>query len=79
MDLYLTTQDGRTLGLKSSDQLPLADEGLHLYQEIIPFHPWWSAGWTLYLFTNLSSKLQTSLITVPAITFVELQLGRISQ
>ncbi len=31
-ELYLTTQDGRTLGLKSSTHQPASAEGLHLYQ-----------------------------------------------
>ncbi len=78
MDLYLTTQDGRTLGLKSSDQLPPADEGLHLYQEIVPVSPLVVSRLDPVSFYELIVKTPTSLITVPAITFVELQLGELA-
>ncbi len=38
-DLYLTTDDGRVLGLKQQKYEPLPQQQLHLYQEICPVIP----------------------------------------
>ncbi|MFZ3071116.1 MAG: hypothetical protein WA110_08360 [Anaerolineaceae bacterium] len=78
-DLYLTTQDGRTLGLKSSPDLPSIETSLHLYQEIVPVTPLVVSRLDPVAFYDLIVKTPTSLITVPAITFVELQLGELAQ
>jgi len=37
--LYLTTDDGRTLALESTEYTPEIDRPLHLYQEICPVNP----------------------------------------
>lgn len=77
-ELYLTTQDGRTLGLKSSTQLPASAEGLHLYQEIVPVTPLVASRLDPLAFYDLIVNTPASLITVPAICFVELRLGELA-
>ncbi len=77
-ELYLTTQDGRTLGLSPSDQIPSSTEGLHLYQEIIPVTPLVASRLDPIEFYDLIVKTPASLITVPAICFVELRLGELA-
>jgi len=77
--LYLTTQDGRTLGLKENKELPSQDEGLHLYQEIVPVTPLVVSRLDPVAFYNLIVNTPTSLITVPAICFTELRLGELAQ
>ena len=78
MDLHLTTQDGRTLALKASDNLPAGEDGLHLYQEIVPVSPLVVSRLDPVSFYDLIVKNPTSLISVPAITFTELQLGELA-
>ncbi|HNW95321.1 MAG TPA: hypothetical protein PKW57_03155 [Anaerolineaceae bacterium] len=78
LDLYLTTQDGRTLALKSSEIIPDGDEGLHLYQEIAPVTPLVVSRLDPLSFYDLIVNNPTSLISVPAITFAELQLGELA-
>jgi hypothetical protein len=77
--LYLTTQDGRTLGLNSSEEFPGGDSELHLYQEIVPVTPLVASRLDPVAFYDLIVKTPTSLITVPAICFVELRLGELAQ
>ena len=77
-ELYLTTQDGRTLGLKSSTTLPASAEGLHLYQEIVPVTPLVASRLDPLAFYDLIVNTPASLITVPAICFVELRLGELA-
>lgn len=77
-ELYLTTQDGRTLGLKSSTELPTSVEGLHLYQEIAPVTPLVASRLDPLAFYDLIVNTPASLITVPAICFVELRLGELA-
>ncbi len=76
--LYLTTQDGRTLGLKASNDIPRYDQELHLYQEIAPVTPLIVSRLNPQEFYELIVKTPSSLITVPAITFAELQLGELA-
>lgn len=78
-DLYLTTQDGRTLGLKSSSDLPNAEPSLHLYQEIVPVTPLVVSRLSPVDFYDLIVKTPNTLITVPAIIFSELQLGELAR
>ena len=77
-ELYLTTQDGRTLGLQSSTALPASAEALHLYQEIAPVTPLVASRLDPLAFYDLIVNTPTSLITVPAICFVELRLGELA-
>jgi len=77
--LYLVTQDGRVLGLEPSTEFPDECEGdLHLYQEITPVHPLVVSSLGPRRFYNLIVKNPTSLVTLPAICFVELRLGELA-
>jgi hypothetical protein len=77
--LYLVTQDGRVLSLQSSAELPKETAGLHLYQEIAPVHPLVVSTLGPVEFYELIIKNPTSLLSLPAICFVELRLGELAQ
>lgn len=72
--LYLTTQDGRTLGLDKSSQFPKDDSGLHLYREISPVSPLVVSSLGPEDFYELIVKNPTSLVKLPAVCFAELRL-----
>lgn len=76
--LYLVTQDGRTLGLEPEDVISSCEECLHLYQEIAPVTPLVVSRLAPQAFYELIVKNPTSLITVPAIVFAELELGELA-
>jgi hypothetical protein len=73
--LYVTTRDGRTLGLDPSDDIPECEGGMHLYQEIAPVHPRAASTLCPRDFFELLNDPQRSMVTVPALCFVELRLG----
>jgi hypothetical protein len=76
--LYLVTQDGRGLGLESSEEFPQDIDGLHLYQEIAPVHPLVVSSLGPREFYSLIVKSPTSLLSLPAICFAELRLGELA-
>jgi hypothetical protein len=76
--LYLTTQDGRTLGLEPAEAYPGDDDQLHLYQEIAPVHPLVVSTLDPVSLYELIVKNPSSLITVPAIAFAKLRLGELA-
>ncbi len=76
--LYLVTSDGRVLGLDPSSDLPKDEDGLHLYQEIAPVHPLVVSTLNPVEFHELIAKSPTSLLSLPAICFVELSLGELA-
>ena len=76
--LFLVTADGRTLGLSSAPYEPSCENCLHLYQEIAPVTPLVVSRLDPVNFYDLIVKNPTSLITVPAIAFTELQLGELA-
>jgi hypothetical protein len=80
--LYLVTQDGRVLGLDPSDTnacLAESSTGLHLYQEIAPVHPLVVSSLGPGQFYDLIVKNPTSLLTLPAVCFADLQLGELAE
>ena len=77
--LYLVTQDGRVLGLESSEGFPEETEGLHLYQEIAPVHPLVVSTLGPCELYKLITQTPTSLLSLPAICFVELRLGELAE
>jgi len=77
--LYLTTQDGRTLGLDKSTQFPEDEGGLHLYREISPVSPLVVSSQGPKGFYELIVKNPTSLIKLPAVCFAELRLGDLAE
>ena len=72
--LYLTTQDGRTLGLEKSEKLPEDGNGLHLYREVSPVSPLVVSSLGPDRFYELIVKEPTSLVKLPAVCFAELRL-----
>jgi len=77
--LYLVTQDGRTLGIDPTDTCPEESGTLHLYQEIAPVHPLVVSSLGPGAFFDLMVRKPTSLITLPAVCFAELQLGELAE
>lgn len=73
--LYLTTQDGRTLALEPSRDVPHCEAGMHLYQEISPVHPRVVSLLCPADFYDFLYDPAKSMVTVPALFFVELTLG----
>lgn len=73
--LHITTSDGRMLGLDSSDDIPECDGGMHLYQEIAPVHPRVVSTLCPRDFFELLNDPQKSMVTLPALCFVDLALG----
>jgi hypothetical protein len=76
--LYLTTQDGRTLGLDKSSQFPKDDCSLHLYREISPVSPLVVSSLAPKGFYELIVKNPTSLVKLPAVCFAELRLDNLA-
>ncbi len=78
--LYLATRDGRVLGLDPSDQWPEdSQKGMHLYQEIAPVHPLVASTLAPQALYELIVKDPISLLSLPAICFVELRLGELAE
>jgi len=77
--LYLVTPDGRVLGLDPTERIPDNSGLFHLYQEIAPVHPLVASTLSPRDFYELIVISPTSLVSVPAICFVELRLGELAQ
>ena len=77
--LYLVTQDGRTLGLDPGPGCPPDSPGLHLYKEIAPVHPLVVSNLGVVEFFELIVQNPTSLLSLPAVCFVELRLGELAE
>jgi hypothetical protein len=77
--LYVTTQDGRTLGIAASEGIPVCEGGMHLYQEIAPVHPRVVSTLCPAEFYDFLYDPAKSMVTVPALCFVDLTLGGLAQ
>ena len=77
--LYLVTQDGQVLGLESSAEFPEDEVRFHLYQEIAPVHPLVVSTLGPRRFHDLIVRNPISLLSLPAVCFVELRLGELAQ
>ncbi len=77
--LYVTTQDGRTLGLDAAASIPDSTGEMHLYQEIAPVHPRAVSALGPKAFFDLLNDPHKSMVTVPALCFVELTLGGLAR
>lgn len=77
--LYVTTQDGRTLGLDAGGTIPHCQDGKHLYQEIAPVHPLVVSSLCPAEFYAFLSNPARSMVNVPALCFVDLTLGGLAQ
>ncbi len=77
--LYLATQDGRVLGIDKTEILPEAEDELHLYQEIVPVHPLVVSALKPESFVDFMVRDKANPISVPALSFAELQLGELAR
>jgi hypothetical protein len=77
--IYLTTKDGRTMGIDPEKHVPADDQGLHLYKEISPVSPLVVSTNGPKAFYDLIVKNPTSLVKLPAICFVELRLNGLAE
>lgn len=78
-NLYLVTAYGESLKLQPSTDYPQGDDGLHLYQEIAPVTPLVVSTAAPYDFYHFLIKDETSMVHLPAVAFVELQLGDLAR
>jgi hypothetical protein len=76
--LYLVTAYGEVLGIERSNDLPEAANGLHMFQELAPVSPLVVSGLSPIDFYKFVVKDPNSLIHLPVISFVELQLGELA-
>lgn len=76
--LYLVTGYGQTLALEQSSQYPTDDLPLYMYQEIAPVNPLAVSTLSPIGFYDFIIKDPESMIHLPAIAFVELQLGNLA-
>lgn len=76
--LYLVTKYGQTLALERSDEYPQDKDELHMYQEIAPVNPLVVSSLDAVGFYRFITKKDETMIHLPAIAFVELQLGELS-
>ncbi len=78
LKLYLVTQDGRVLGVNAVEECPEDEDELHLYQEIAPVTPLIASTLGPRDFYDLIVRKPTTLLTLPAVCFAELQLGELA-
>ncbi|HFE67454.1 MAG TPA: hypothetical protein ENJ93_09360 [Chloroflexi bacterium] len=78
--LYLVTAYGEALALDPVDAMQMSepDENLHMYQEIAPISPLVVSTWGPVDFYKSITQDPGSLIHLPAISFVELDLGELA-
>lgn len=77
--LHLVTAYGETLGLERAAELPGESDNLHMYQEIVPVQPLVVSTLGPEKYSNFITQDPDSLVHLPAIAFVELQLGALAQ
>jgi len=78
LKLYLVTAYGETLMLESSDELPQHEEDIYMYQEITPVNPLVVSTLDPAEFYQFITQDPESLVHLPAICYVELQLGQLA-
>lgn len=76
--LYLVTAYGQALELQPSFDYPEDGSELHMYQEIAPVTPLVVSTASPVDFYNFLIKDPESMVHLPAIAFVELRLGQLS-
>jgi hypothetical protein len=77
--LYLVTAYGQVLALEPSRDYPTERFPLYLYQEIAPVHPRIVSTETPQEFYQFITKNPDSLVHLPAICFVDLELGLLAE
>lgn len=76
--LYLVTAYGEVLGLDPSHDLPGDDSPAYLYQEIAPVRPLVVSTLGAKSFADFISQNPENYVHLPAIAFVELELGELA-
>jgi hypothetical protein len=76
-NLYLVTDDGRTLGLERTPYSPDTEHPLHLYQEFCPITPLVASRLEPEAFCHSITNPDKP-VNVPRIVFSELKLGELS-
>jgi len=77
-NLYLVTAYGESLRLEPTTDYPTGEEELHLYQEIAPITPLVVSTAPPYEFCRFLIHEPDSMVHLPAVAFVELQLGELA-
>jgi hypothetical protein len=77
--LYLVTAYGESLRLEPTRDYPRGDGELHLYQEIAPVTPRVVSTAAPTDFYHFLIKDPDSMVHLPAVAFVELQLGELAR
>jgi hypothetical protein len=77
--LYLVTSYGQALGLERGKALPINDRDFYMYQELTPVHPLVVSTFNPESFYEFIIKDPESMIHLPAIAFVELELGDLAK
>jgi len=72
--LYLTTDDGRVLGLEPAEYTPSLDPKLRLYQQLTPVNPRVASSLNPREFVDFITNGENP-VSVPKIVFVELELN----
>ena len=76
--LYLVTAYGEVLGLDTSTDYPDGGDGLHMYQELAPVSPLIVSTLGSIDFYEFVIQDPDNFIHLPAVSFVELQLGELA-
>ncbi len=79
LKLYLVTAYGEVLALERSADIPESDADLHMYQEIAPVHPLVVSSRGPKRYYEFMTQNPDKSIYLPAICFVELQLGTLAE
>lgn len=72
--LYLTTDDGRVLGIEPAEYTPSLDPKLRLYQQLSPVNPRIASSLNPKEFVSFITDTKNP-VSVPKIVFVELELN----
>jgi len=76
--LYLTTAYGHTLGLERGELPGEKDQGLHLYQDLVPVNSLVVSNLEASAFYRSVTVTPAKFIQFPALFFVELELGELA-
>ena len=75
---YLATAYGATIPLERGEEIPGADGGLHLYQELAPVRSLVASSLPPHDFYDAITISPTKLVNFPALCFVELGIGELA-
>lgn len=76
--LFLVTAYGEVLALDQSEDIPESEGSLHMYQEITPVNPLTVSTYDPRMYWDFLTQHPDGPIHLPAVCFVELQLGELA-